>query len=80
MKRYFLLFLAFLAAFCAFDLATSREAEAQVSLELVGKLGGASNYFSDEWLGDTKFGVSGGLRLSGRVRFANNRGVGLNLN
>lgn len=80
MKRYFLLFLAFLAGFCAIDMATSRDAEAQVSLELVGKLGGASNYFDDEWLGDTKFGVSGGLRFSGMVRFANNFGVGLNLN
>jgi len=79
-KRIFMLFLAFLAAFGAYDMATSREASAQVSVELVGKLGGESNYFDDEWLGDTKFGVSGGLRLSGLVRFANNVGVGLNFN
>ena len=80
MKRFLLLFLAFFTAFGALNLATSRDAEAQVSLELVGKLGGTSNYFDDEWLGDTKFGVSGGLRFATLVRFANNFGVGLNLN
>ncbi len=80
MKRCFLAFIAFLMAFGAFDLATSREAQAQVSVELVGKLGGEANFFDNEWLGDSKFDVSGGLRLSGLVRFANNFGVGLNFN
>lgn len=80
MKRIFLLSLAFLMAFCALDLATSREAEAQISLELVGKLGGESNWVKDEWLGDSKFGVAGGLRFSALARFANNFGVGLNFN
>lgn len=80
MKRTFMLFIAFLMAFGAINLATSNDAQAQVSVELVGKLGGEANFFDNEWLGDTNFDVSGGLRLSGIVRFANNFGIGLNFN
>ena len=80
MKRIFLMTMAFLMALGAFDLATSREAQAQVSLELVGKLGGESNWVRDEWLGDSKFGVAGGLRFAALARFSNNFGVGLNFN
>ena len=48
MKRIFLMTMAFLMALGAFDLATSREAQAQVSLELVGKLGGESHWVRAE--------------------------------
>ena len=80
MKRFLVLVLTFLTAFCAFGLANSEEANAQVSLELVGKLGGASNYFDDDWLGDPRFSVSGGLKLAALVRFDVGFGVGLNFN
>lgn len=80
MKRIIMMTLAFLMALGALDMATSRDAEAQISLELVGKLGGESNWVRDEWLGDSKFGVSGGLRFAALARFSNNFGVGLNFN
>ena len=58
---------------------TVAEAE-QVQFELLGKLGGTSNTYSKNSLGDPIFDVSGGLTFSTLFRFDMGVGIGLNFN
>lgn len=79
MKRLSLPLIAALFALLLFGF-TSREAQAQISVEVLGKLGGVSTYLDNERYGDSIFDVGGGLNFAGIMRFEKGFGVGLNLN
>ena len=89
MKKILLALLAFLT-FAAYGLVGhSRIAAAEtadhsgqsaVEFELLGKLGGMSNFIDKESFGDTQFDVSGGLMLTAMFRFDMGIGLGVNFN
>lgn len=81
-KKSWITWLAFLAFFiCGFHAHTSEaRADNAVQFELLGKLGGMSNFIDKESFGDTQFDVAGGLAVSALFRFDMGVGIGLNFN
>ena len=71
-------FLTFFALPWAGEQTTAQAKEIEV--ELVGKLGGMSNFIEKESLGDSEFSIAGGLGLTALFRFDAGFGVGLNFN
>lgn len=80
MKKFLLTSVAFLMVLVFLGLSNPKEAQAQLSLELLGKLGGASTYLTKESFGDSIFDVTGGLQFSPILRFEMGLGIGLNIN
>jgi len=80
MKKWLISLLAFLTAFTIINFSATKEAHAQLSLELIGKLGGVSTYIEKESFGDSIFDVGGGLQFSTLFRFEQGTAVGLNFN
>ncbi|MCL2325339.1 MAG: hypothetical protein FWC40_02395 [Proteobacteria bacterium] len=80
MKKWLLSLLAFLTAFTIINFSAPKEAHAQLSLELIGKLGGKSTYIEKESFGDSIFDVGGGLQFTTLFRFEQGTAVGLNFN
>ena len=58
----------------------SHVGKSAVEVELLGKLGGMSNFIEKESFGDTQFDIAGGLMFNALFRFDMGVGVGLNFN
>lgn len=89
MKKSLLSFMALLVFFVSGLIGRADVAEAQsydhvgqsaVEVELLGKIGGMSNFIEKESFGDTQFDISGGLMVTALFRFDMGVGVGVNFN
>ncbi|MFA5624802.1 MAG: hypothetical protein WC966_07080 [Bradymonadales bacterium] len=80
MKRFILSLVGAALVFMLGGFGLAKEAQAQISVEVLGKLGGVSTFIENERYGDSIFDVGGGLNFAGIVRFEQGFGIGLNLN
>ena len=65
MKKWIWTFLAFLTCLALPWAGGQTTAQAkEIEVELVGKLGGMSNFIEKESLGDSEFSIAGGLGLT----------------